>query len=333
MVEIGVFAMETGNFTQVINILSELTHHQLTLLKDKIDSKVNESETYRQIDQCKQNESVACPHCGSMSIGRWGMASGLQRYKCKEDECGKTFNALTKTPFARLRKKHLWEAQVDCLNESMTVRQAAKRLGVNKTTAFRWRHRFLKASATTQMTEVSGIVEVDEMFFAESFKGKKTIEHREPRKRGQQADKRKKEDQIPVLIIKDRSGGIVDAVLKRNSKKEISEVLQPLVTSDSILCSDGANAYKSFAKENDLTHYRMIASKNQRVIGKQFHIQNVNNYMMRLRKWIGRFYGVATEYLPHYLGWNRLMDTSKDETPLTLNSLLCDGFYWKSLEE
>ena len=126
---------------------------------------------------------------------------------------------------------------------------------------------------------------------------------------------------------------LVDAVLKRNSKKEISEVLQPLVTSDSILCSDGANAYKSFAKENDLTHYRMIASKNQRVIGKQFHIQNVNNYMMRLRKWIGRFYGVATEYLPHYLGWNRLMDTSKDETPLTLNSLLCDGFYWKSLEE
>jgi hypothetical protein len=50
------------------------------------------------------------------------------------------------------------------------------------------------------------------------------------------------------------------------------------------------------------------------VIGKQFHIQNVNNYMMRLRKWIGRFYGVATEYLPHYLGWNLLMDTSKDET-------------------
>jgi hypothetical protein len=56
MVEIGVFAMKTGNFTQVINILSELTHHQLTLLKDKVDSKVNESETYRQIDQCKKNE-------------------------------------------------------------------------------------------------------------------------------------------------------------------------------------------------------------------------------------------------------------------------------------
>jgi hypothetical protein len=28
-----------------------------------------------------------------------------------------------------------------------------------------------------------------------------------------------------------------------------------------------------------------------------------------------------------------LMDSSKDEAPLTLTSLLCDGFYWKPLEE
>jgi hypothetical protein len=59
----------------------------------------------------------------------------------------------------------------------------------------------------------------------------------------------------------------------------------------------------------------------------------VNNYMMRLRKWIAKFYGVGTEYLPHYLGWNRLMDSTKDVAPLELTSLLCDGFYWKPLEE
>ncbi|MFA0309498.1 transposase [Vibrio splendidus] len=325
--------MKSGSFNKVISILAELTHHQLSLLKDRVDSKVHESATYRMIDNCKQQDVIGCPHCGSVSIGRWGMASGLQRYKCKEELCGKTFNALTKTPFARLRKKHLWEGQVGCLNESITVRQSANRLGVAKTTAFRWRHRFLKASTANQMTEVSGIIEVDEMFFAESFKGKKTITKRKPHKRGQDADKRKKEDQIPVLIIKDRSGAIVDAVLKRNSKKEIGAVLKPLITSDSILCSDGARAYKSIAKENGLTHYRSIASKNERVIGKQFHVQNVNNYMMRMRKWISRFYGVGTEYLPNYLGWNRLMDISKKEQPLDLNGLVCDGFYWQLQEE
>ncbi len=99
--------MKSGSFNKVISILAELTHHQLSLLKVRVDSKVHESATYRMIDNCKQQDVIGCPHCGSVSIGRWGMASGLQRDKCKEELCGKTFNALTKTPFAWLRKKHL----------------------------------------------------------------------------------------------------------------------------------------------------------------------------------------------------------------------------------
>ncbi len=34
-----------------------------------------------------------------------------------------------------------------------------------------WRHRFLKTMATHQATREKGIVEVDETFFLESFKG------------------------------------------------------------------------------------------------------------------------------------------------------------------
>jgi transposase-like protein len=33
----------------------------------------------------------------------WRRSSGLQGFKCKEPECGSTFNSLTGTPFARLR--------------------------------------------------------------------------------------------------------------------------------------------------------------------------------------------------------------------------------------
>jgi len=49
------------------------------------------------------------------------------------------------------------------------------------------------------------------------------------------------------------------------------------------------------------------------VIGGQFHIQNVNGYMSRLRGWMRRFNGVGTEYLPNYLGWMRMMDSKKDK--------------------
>lgn len=202
--------MKKNEFSHIINALSKLSHHQLSLLRDRVDSTLHAEQVLRLIDNAKKEDVIGCPHCGSTEIGKWGMASGLQRYKCKEELCGKTFNALTKTPLARLRKRTLWEEQLLCLNDSITVRKAAQRLGVAKTTAFRWRHRFLMASAANKVSEVSGIIEADEMFFAESHKGKRTINDREPRKRGGQADKRKKEDQIAVLIVRDRSGATTD---------------------------------------------------------------------------------------------------------------------------
>ena len=58
-------------------------------------------------------ESVArqrlhCPACHSSHAHRHGHAHGLQRYRCVP--CGRTFNALTGTPLARLRHKTLWLA-------------------------------------------------------------------------------------------------------------------------------------------------------------------------------------------------------------------------------
>jgi transposase-like protein len=35
-----------------------------------------------------------------------GRSRGLARFRCKT--CGRTFNALTKTPMAHLRKKERW---------------------------------------------------------------------------------------------------------------------------------------------------------------------------------------------------------------------------------
>ncbi|EWH02352.1 hypothetical protein Q427_09200, partial [Halomonas sp. BC04] len=54
-----------------------------------------------------------------------------------------------------------------------------------------------------------------------------------------------------------------------------------------------------------------ITLDNQRVIGKEYHIQNVNSYISRLKGWMGRFHGVGTAYLPNYLAWRRLFETAK----------------------
>ncbi|MBI4740348.1 MAG: IS1595 family transposase, partial [Betaproteobacteria bacterium] len=45
-----------------------------------------------------------------------------------------------------------------------------------------------------------------------------------------------------------------------------------------------------------------------RVVAGVYHVQNVNAYDSRLKEWMRRFHGVATKYLPNYLGWRRLLE-------------------------
>lgn len=42
-----------------------------------------------------------------------------------------------------------------------------------------------------------------------------------------------------------------------------------------------------------------------------WHIQNVNADHSQLKGWLQRFRGVATSYLPNYLGWFRAMDRNR----------------------
>jgi transposase-like protein len=313
--------MKLNHFTSILRSISKLTNNQIHIIEHRINAELKRGGTDLLIDECK-GDDVVCPHCGCDQIGKWGSASGLQRYKCKEQSCRKTFNALTKTPLARLRKRHLWQGNLDCMFDGLPLWRVAEELGVAITTAFRWRHRFLKSPTNDKPSEVAGIIEADEMIFLESYKGNQTIHDRPARKRGGLGDRRCQDDKIPVLIVKDRSGGLTDSVLASQTKEEIYGVLAPIINADSVLCTDGAIAYKSFAKDHGIKHYRNITSQGTRVIKRTYHIQNVNNYMSRLRTWMARFHGVGTEYLANYLGWMRMMELSKNVKRLELKMLV-----------
>ena len=86
--------------------------------------------------------------------------------------CGRTFNALTKTPMAHLRKKERWLDHARAMIEGKSLAKTAELCGVHPTTAFRWRHRFLRAPASDKPRSLRGIVEADETFVLESFKGR-----------------------------------------------------------------------------------------------------------------------------------------------------------------
>lgn len=89
--------------------------------------------------------------------------------------CKHTFNALTGTPLAGLRHKEVWLEYAEQMAQGQSVRRSANACGVHRNTAFRWRHRFLSLPKEQQPTQLEGIVEADETFFLEAFKGQKRV--------------------------------------------------------------------------------------------------------------------------------------------------------------
>jgi transposase-like protein len=300
--------MRTEEFQLLTEDLEKMTPHQRGLLAERL-RKMAHIKAVNTLVESRVLTTPVCPKCGHDHIARWGSASGLQRYRCAG--CKATFNALTGTPLARLRHKDKWMEYAQQRAEGKSVRKSAKACDVHRNTAFRWRHRFLMLPNKQKATSLVGIAEADETFFLESFKGKKRGMARTPRKRGGKASRRGLSDeQIPVLICRDRTGNTADFVLEKADKAHISAVLKPILASDAVLCTDSGKALGAVAREIGITHRPVNLAAGIRVVAKVYHVQNVNAYDSRLKMWMQRFHGVATDYLPNYLGWRRLIDHS-----------------------
>jgi transposase-like protein len=247
-----------------------------------------------------------CPRCKMPGAVLHGMANGLQRYRC--NHCNRTFNALTGTELSGLRKKEKWLEYAETLKDGVTIAKAAERCDVDPTTAFRWRHRFLKGFMADKAPELSGIAEADETFFLESFKGQKELPRPARERGGNAMHPGLSAEQIPVLIARDRNGETFDTVLERIDAAHLGAALIPVLGKDTLLCTDGSKAFKSMAKEAGIAHQALNIKAGVRVKERIFHIQNVNAYDSRLKGWMRRFNGVATKYLDSYLGWRRFFE-------------------------
>lgn len=306
--------MHNKAFGKLLEQLQKLTFDQ-TKKVEKYLHKKSSIENLEEITGIVNH----CPHCQSESFYKWGVRSGLQRYRCKE--CSKTFNALTHTALARLRHKEVWTDYAQDLIEGKSIRQCANHCNVDKSTTFRWRHRMLQVPTHTKAEHLHGIVEFDETYFLESHKGERHLE-RKPRKRGGKASQRGvSSEQTAVLVVRDRNGNTTDAVLTKSNQETVANVMLPVLDSDALLCSDTKPSYKAFAHKYHFILKTINASKKEHVKGI-YHIQNVNAYDSRLKEWMKHFHGVATKYLDSYLGWMRLLDREKHITPKQLLAVI-----------
>jgi transposase-like protein len=293
----------------LISALQKLSTEDFLLLKSEVQRQ-EKNQAIEALWHSKVTETKKCPHCESNQIYKNGKKDGRQRFRC--NACKKTFNALTNTPLSRLRysEKHL--QQTEAMLEGLSIRKASAKLGVSIPTAFLWRHRFLMSLEKEQPEKLGGIVEADETFFLQNYKGQVKPIPRASKKRGTPAKKRGlSKEQVPVLIARERtSKNTLTQIMPGRTAVDLANILNPVLSKDAMVCADGAKMYKKMGRTEGVA---VRSRKNAR--SGTYHIQNVNAACQRLKGWMFPFKGVATRYLPNYLGWRRFMELRDNLTP------------------
>jgi hypothetical protein len=153
------------------------------------------------------------------------------------------------------------------MEQELSLDKIKNNLGINKKTAFDWRHKVLSSLENVDKGSFKGITESDDTFFLYSEKGIKQ-QYRTPRKRGGKARKRGiNNEQVSVIVTADRDSELDMTVarLGRIKKMDIEKAIGQRVSEETILCSDSHVSYKGFAIDKKIQHHTIRADLKQYV--------------------------------------------------------------------
>lgn len=134
--------------------------------------KTRKNTNSKVIDKERQNH--CCPYCNSKNIVKNGHnKNDVQTYKCKV--CEKKFNSCSNTLVAHI--KLTYEQLMiffECMNDKLSIRKTAIKMGVNQNTVFLFRHKVLNCiSKIRKNMKLKGKVEADETYESINLKGTK----------------------------------------------------------------------------------------------------------------------------------------------------------------
>lgn len=277
--------------------------------------------------EARFNKGHCCPHCKSTLVVKNGKLKEKQRYICRL--CKKSFNDLTKSALSctKLSLK-TWIEYVKGMIIGLSIRKNAENVGVSVKTSFYMRHKILDCIRVFMgIGDVDGIVEMDETFVAESFKGNHSKSGfkmpRPSRKRGKQVKKRGiSNEQVCISTAIDRNGNIIlEPLCKgRVTFSALEELYKDRIDDSSIICTDSHKSYIQFVKKLGVEHRKIARGHHKNSI---YHINHVNSLHSNLKIWMYRFKGVSTKFLQNYMSWYKwLRSFSNDKEIIKSKNML-----------
>ena len=244
------------NYKDILSLAQTLSRADQLQLIVSLSQTVKESKSdhLRSRRDSLINKHGKCPHCESLQYYRFGTSRGAQRFKCKS--CSRTFCEYTGTWLEGIHKKSLVEPYLELMINHYSLDKTSKKLGINKKTAFDWRHEILSSIEQNTGDEFEGIVESDETFFEHSEKGNINLK-RHAKKRGTQSSSKVMwRDKASVIVSTDRKNSLkmTLSTIGKITKADIKESFQNPLPQTSTLCSDGNSSYRGYSTDNNLNH-------------------------------------------------------------------------------
>lgn len=243
----------------------------------------------------------SCVHCQSDNTMKRGKLRGVQRYSCKS--CGKYWMATHGTSLLRLRKRDLWNKYIHTFDKGLSIREAAKEVGISIQTSFRWRHRLLSSLNSIVPEHLDGIVETDDFQLSLSEKGNRNL-NRKAHRRGRDSKNHDSEKvSVLVSVVRGRNGAIGSVIkAKKINGDQVKKALKDKLLSGTTIITDEATSF-NVLKELDHVEHKTVNSKLNQRRKDPVHLQTVNQSHKAIKEFLAPFNGVSTKYLQNYLTW------------------------------
>ena len=92
--------------------------------------------------------------------------------------------------------------------------------------------------------------------------------------------------------------------------KDISVNPVDRIDDEPIFCTDSHKSYIQFAQNLGIELQQIKRGKHKEGI---YHIQHINAFHSKLKKWMDNFNGVATKYLANYMYWFKWLEVFNTE--------------------
>lgn len=260
-------------------------------------------------------EVISCSFCKSNDIRKNGKdRNGAQRYTCKQ--CGRTFSPSSRTLSSHtVQNPGKWMQFIIGLLNCETCEVLSEKCGISVPTAFYWRLKvFAALEELAENVKLSGAICADDTRIPYNFKGNHGIEFLAPRrihKRGHQNTiKNVHRNMICVVCAIDSCGHSFSCYIGfgNPSGKRLSKGFKDKlkVENHTVLVTDGAQAFKKVVDDYKIPHWERkvtIVRNGKRYpnLHGHFHIQKINNYHSKLKRFLANFNSVSSRYLPGYL--------------------------------